>query len=107
MTTTKKSSKTSKDRIERNPKFTVHPNLTPRGRDILLRLQNKSLDVTGERSYTLNEEIVNARLKSRHELFADARANQAKINNLQNSLKENAKKQIQSQPKAQPNDSAK
>lgn len=107
MTTTKTSSKQGKDRIEKNPKYTVHPNLTPRGKDILRRLQNKSLDTTGERSYTLNEEIVNARLKSRHELFADARANQAKINNLQNSLKENAKKQIQSQSKSQTNDTAK
>lgn len=74
-------------RRSKNPNHIVRPGLTPRGSDILMRLNNKSLDLTGERSYTLNEDIVNAKNMSRHELIHAAKLNQEKISKLQNSLK--------------------
>lgn len=78
----------------KNPKYKVTPNLTPRGIDIIMRLQNKSLDTTGERSYTLNEDIVNARMKSKHEIIKDAQKNASRIKGLKDSLEK-----FQSQPK--------
>lgn len=79
-------------RKSKNPNHIVHPNLTPRGRDILMRLQNKSLDTEGNRQYTMNEDIVNARTMSVQELRAAAQRNQAKIEQLRASLESNASK---------------
>lgn len=69
-----------------NPNHIVTPNLTPRGRDILMRLKSKSLDTTGERSYTLNEDIVNSRFMSKHELIQASKRNNEKIDQLKNQL---------------------
>lgn len=69
-----------------NPKHIVTPNLTPRGRDILMRLKNKSLDTTGEKSYTLNEDIVNSRFMSKHELIQASKKNNEKIGKLKDQL---------------------
>lgn len=77
---------------KKHPKYRVSPNLTPRGRDILMRLNNKSLSLQGERSYTQNEEIVNARLMSKHELKAAATDNARKIDGLKKGLEEQFKK---------------
>lgn len=82
----------------KNPKYNVTPNLTPRGTDIIKRLQNKSLDTTGERSYTLNEDIVNARMKNKQELIRDAQNNASRIKDLKESLE---KFQSQSKPKTE------
>lgn len=90
-----------KNKKRKNPNHVVTPNLTPRGRDIKMRLQNKSLDTEGERSYTLNEDIVNTRFMSKHELRAAAEANQKKINSIQESLKNNASKQEKAKAEAQ------
>lgn len=79
---------------KKNPNHVVTPNLTPRGKDILMRLQNKSLDLEGDRSYTLNEDIVNARRMNKHQLMEAARQNESKIQGLQKTLNETNKKPL-------------
>lgn len=76
---------------KKNPNHRVTPNLTPRGRDILMRLQNKSLDTEGERSYTLNEDIVNSRRMNKHELAEAHRRNIEKVDKLKKDLEIMAK----------------
>lgn len=79
-------------KLKKNPNHRVTPNLTPRGRDILMRLQNKSIDTDGERSYTLNEDIVNSRRMNKHELAEAHRRNNAKIEELKKTLNETSNK---------------
>lgn len=70
----------------KNTKYKVHPNLTPRGKDIMIRLRNKSLVTSGGDNYTLDDEIVRASRYNKKDLINKARENAEKIQGYEKEL---------------------
>lgn len=93
-------SKTTKAKREES-KYRVIPNLTPRGTDILRRIQNRSLktEAQDETAYTENDEVVRASRLSKKDLINKARDNQEKIIQLERDILK-----IQNRPKPKPVD---
>lgn len=81
---------------KKDSKYRVKPNLTPRGKDIMMRLKNRSLNAIGGDNYTLDEEIVETRRLDKVELINRARLNHEKIKGLETKA-ENLSKEIDKQ----------
>lgn len=71
---------------KRDPKFKVIPNLSLKGKDIMNRLKNNSLQLQHSGQYSLEEEIDNSRRLSKVEIMHKAKENLENINNLTSKL---------------------
>lgn len=78
---------TIKQPIKKDPKFRVIPNLSLKGKDIAMRLKNRTLRIDSDGQYSLEAEIDETRRMSRLDLARKAQENNKKINILQKTLK--------------------
>lgn len=75
---------------KRDPKFKVIPNLSLRGKDIIQRLNNRSLRAEPDGVYSMDEKIDATRRMRKLDILTEANKNSNEINNLTNKLKSNA-----------------